>query len=210
MTTKNTDLGARTPEAKAISDTSREIARDIVGDESVEDRVRQRCVIATGDPDFKDMLKFKNDPVEAGLKALDEKAQIYVDINMVKVGVTNRGHNSPVHCALDFGRDLAVERGITRTSAGFRSLDEALNGSIVVVGNAPSAALALGELMDDGVEPALVVATPVGFVSAAESKQAIRAHEVPSITCTGTRGGSPVAISIMNEIISIYYERAGL
>lgn len=207
MTTRHIDLGALTPEAQLISETSREIARDIVGDNGPEDRIRQRCVIATGDPQFKDLLRFCNSPIETGLEAISKGAPIYVDINMVRVGITTRGHKCPIHCALDFDRGLSSMRGITRTSAGYIEIDEDLNESIVVIGNAPSAALTVYDLIRGGVRPSLVVATPVGFVNAAESKEAIRELDVHSITCTGTRGGSPVAIAIMNELFAMHYER---
>lgn len=175
--------------------TSRNIARKVVGDKTPEDRVRQRCMIATGDPAVADIMRFNNEPIDAGVKAIKNGAPIYVDINMVKVGITKKGHNCDVMCVLDedAGGRLAHEYGITRTSAGFLACRHKLDGAIVVIGNAPSAAITVCRLVEHGVRPALVVGTPVGFVNAAESKDAVRELNVPSITCVGTRGGTPIA-----------------
>jgi precorrin-8X/cobalt-precorrin-8 methylmutase len=205
---ETSDLGARTPEAREISSKSRNIARRIVGDSGYEDRIRQRCVIATGDPEFAGLLQFKNDPIRAGIDAIGQNRDIYTDIRMVSVGITKVGHDCPVTCVLDIaaGEKLVAEYGITRTSAGFKALGHDLDGAIVVIGNAPSAALLVCELIESGISPALVVGTPVGFVNASESKELLHSMDVSSITCTGTRGGTPVAVACMNELIAIFWE----
>ncbi len=199
------DLGAHTQEAKAISMTSRNIARRIVGDDTLEDRVRQRCMIATGDPEVAKIMRFNNNPIDAGLEAIKNGAPIFVDINMVKVGISKKGHNCDVICVLDedAGAKIAHEYGITRTSAGFLACRDRLDGAIIAIGNAPSAALTVCRLIEHGVRPALIVGTPVGFVNAAESKDEIRKIDVPSITCVGTRGGTPIAVACVNELIAI-------
>jgi len=199
------DLGAVTPQAREISSRSRSIAREIVGDAGYHDRVRQRCVIATGDPEFASLLRFENDPVRVGIDAIRRNSAVYTDIRMVAVGISKIGHDCPVTCVLDLaaGKDFVDRYGVTRTSAGFMALGRDLDGSIVVIGNAPSAALTVCELIKDGVRPALVIGIPVGFVNAAESKELLRSLDVPSITCVGTRGGTPVAVASMNELIAI-------
>jgi precorrin-8X/cobalt-precorrin-8 methylmutase len=101
-----------------------------------------------------------------------------------------------------------MQEGITRSSAGIRALAGPLEGSIVVIGNAPSALTALCSLIADRlVAPACVIGIPVGFVQAAESKALLRTLPVPSISTEGTRGGTPVAVAAMNEIITIAVER---
>ncbi|MFB0545239.1 MAG: precorrin-8X methylmutase [Asgard group archaeon] len=203
MGSTHIDLGATTEEARKISEKSRKIVKEIVGDKTVEDRVRQRCVIATGDPEFKDLLQFNNDAVTRGVEAVKRGTPIFCDIKMIETGILKKGHNCKIMCVLGLGEDIAHEKGITRTSAGFFTLGEKLNGSIVVIGNAPSATLAVYQLVMRGVKPVLIVATPVGFVQAAESKKKIHTLEIPSITCIGTKGGTPVAVAIMNELITI-------
>jgi precorrin-8X/cobalt-precorrin-8 methylmutase len=201
---KYSDLGAVTPEAREIYNKSRNFIAGIVGDKNPEDKIKQRCVIATGDLGVAEILRFKNDPVNAGLAALEEGATIYVDIKMVEAGVVKKGHNSPVITAIGRGDQLAEREGITRTSAGFRELTDDLSGSIVVIGNAPSALLTLCEIIEKGeARPALVIGVPVGFVNAAESKERLREIAIPSISTEGTRGGTPIAVAAINEIINL-------
>jgi len=199
----STDLGARTKEAREISERSRAIVRSIVKGDTPEDRIRQRCVIATGDPAFAELMKFSNDAVNAGIEAIKRGAAIFTDIKMAQVGITKRGHNCDVKCVLDAGNEIAEKTGTTRTSAGFMALEKELQGAIIVIGNAPSAALTVCNMIERGLRPALVVATPVGFVNAAESKECVRSLKVPSITCVGTRGGTPVAVAVVNEMVEM-------
>lgn len=199
----NTKFGARTKEAIEISEKSRAIVRSFVKSDSPEDRIRQRCVIATGDLAFADLMRFSNEPIKAGLEAVRRGATIFTDIRMAQVGITKRGHKCEVRCVLDEGEEMAHKTGMTRTSAGFLALEKELNGSIIVIGNAPSAALTVCDMIERGLKPALIVATPVGFVNAAESKEAVRGLEVPSITCVGTRGGTPVAVAVVNELVEM-------
>jgi precorrin-8X/cobalt-precorrin-8 methylmutase len=201
-----TDLGATTPEAYQISHTSRILARKTIGNDTPEDRIRQRCSVAVGDFTMAELLRFENQPVEAGLEALRRKTTMYTDIRMVEVGVQKRGHSSKVICALGLGEERAQREGITRTSAGFAEIGKELHRSIVIIGNAPSALLTVCKMIEDGIVPALVVGTPVGFVNAQESKEVLRGKKVPSISNQGTRGGTPVAVAAMNEIITMFSE----
>jgi precorrin-8X/cobalt-precorrin-8 methylmutase len=197
-----TDPGARTEAAREISRRSRAIARAAIGDRTPEDRIRQRCAIAVGDLAMAGLLRFRNEAVEAGLEGLRGGAAIIADIRMVQAGILKAGHRSPVLCALDAG--TPAREGTTRTAAGIRALAGRIDDAIVVVGNAPSALFAVCDLIDRGREPFLVIGTPVGFVQAAESKELLRTLPVPSISTEGTRGGSPVAVAAMNEIITVH------
>jgi len=205
MEKEHSDIGAVTPEALAISRKSRRLISQLIGDETPEDRIRQRCVIATGDPSLAGILRFSHDPVQAGMRALEEGAPIFADIRMVEAGIVKAGHKSLIKTFIGQGDELAKREGITRTSAGVLALQDELEGSVVVIGNAPSALLVLCQLMDSGkARPRLVIGVPVGFVNAAESKERLREMAVPSITTVGTRGGTPVAVAAMNEIINLY------
>jgi precorrin-8X/cobalt-precorrin-8 methylmutase len=208
-TTTNTyiDPGAETKEAYEISKKSRTLARTMVGNANDEDRVRQRCSIAVGDFGMADLMRFQRDPVPAALTALGQGAPIITDIRMVEVGIQKKGHTNEVLCALDFGAEIAKEKEITRSSAGFLALREKLAGSIVVIGNAPSALISLCGMVKEGIRPAVIIGAPVGFVNAAESKELLRTMDVPSISTEGTRGGTPVAVAAMNECITIFIER---
>ena len=199
------DPGAETKEAYEISKKSRTLARTMVGNASDEDRVRQRCSVAVGDFGMADLLRFCNDPVPAAFTALRQGSPIITDIRMVQVGIQKKGHRSDIFCALDFGAEIAREQEY-RTLRVSSPSRQNFPGSIVVIGNAPSALLSLCTMIHDGVCPAVVIGAPVGFVNAAESKELLRTTKVPSISTEGTRGGTPVAVAAMNECITIFIE----
>lgn len=207
-TTKNTyiDVGADTKEGYAISQKSRALARETLGNNTPEDRIRQRCSIAVGDFALADLVRFNNHPVKAVIEALRNKAPIITDIRMVQVGIQKKGHASEVLCALDFGAEIVKEKEITRSSAGFLALRDRLPGSIVVIGNAPSALLSVCGMVQKGIRPAAIIGAPVGFVNAAESKEVLRTLDIPSVSTEGTRGGTPVAVAALNECITMYIE----
>ena len=202
------DLGADTAEGYSISSRSRQLARKTIGNESPEDRIMQRCSIAVGDFSMADLMDFHQDPINAGLAALQVKATIYTDIRMVQIGIQKKGHECKVDCLLDHAFEHTGSKDITRTSAGMLALGKRLNGSIVVIGNAPSCLLSLCELHKQGITPTLVVGCPVGFVNAAESKEELRKMDISSISTVGTRGGTPVAVAAMNEIITMFAEKS--
>jgi precorrin-8X/cobalt-precorrin-8 methylmutase len=207
------NLGATTENAMEIAETSMDRVRDLVPDETLADRVRQKSVHATGDPEFQHLVRFTGDteeePVLAGARAVLDERPIVTDITMVKAGITGRGHDCPVRKAIGNGAELAAETGMTRTAASVLELDRqgVYDGAIAVVGNAPTAALALADCIEDGTRPAVVVATPVGFVKAAKSRRRLRevadAHGVPAVTNVGRRGGSGVAAGVTNELVHV-------
>jgi precorrin-8X/cobalt-precorrin-8 methylmutase len=207
------DLGATTENAMAIAETSMDRVRELVPDETLADRIRQKAVHATGDPEFQHLVRFTgetdSEPVRRGAKAVVSERPIVTDITMVRSGITGRGHDCPIRKAIGNGADLAAETGMTRTAASVLELDRegVYDDAIAVVGNAPTAALALADCIEDGTRPAVVVATPVGFVKAAESRKRLRAsaatHGVPAITNVGRRGGSGVAAGLTNELVHV-------
>jgi len=203
------DLGATTENAMDIAETSMDRVRQLVPDETLEDCIRQKSVHATGDPEFQYLMRFVGDPVVAGARAVLDEQPIVTDITMVLEGITGRGHSCEVRKAIGNGANLAAETGMTRTAASVLELDKQgiYDGAIATIGNAPTAALALADCIEDGTRPAAVVATPVGFVKAAESRQRLRdvadEHGVPAITSVGRRGGSGLAAGLTNELIHI-------
>jgi precorrin-8X/cobalt-precorrin-8 methylmutase len=207
------DLGATTENAMDIAETSMDRVRELVPDDTLADRVRQKSVHATGDPEFQHLVRFTgsddSEPVRAGARAVLDEAPIVTDITMVKAGITGRGHDCEVRKAIGNGTELAAETGMTRTAASVLELDKrgVYDGAIAVVGNAPTGALALADCIEDGTRPAVIVATPVGFVKAAESRQRIREvaaeYGVPAITNVGRRGGSGLAAGLANELVHV-------
>ncbi|GAA0663582.1 precorrin-8X methylmutase [Natronoarchaeum mannanilyticum] len=207
------DLGATTRDAMEIAETSMEIVRQFVPDETLADRVRQKSVHSMGDIEFQHLLRFtgenEDEPVRAGARAVLDEATIVTDITMAKAGVTSRGHDCDRRKAIGSGAELAAETGMTRTAAAMLELDRegAFEDAIVTIGNAPTAALALADCIEQGTRPAVVVATPVGFVKAEESRKRIREvcaeRGVPAITNVGKRGGSGLAAALTNELIHV-------
>ena len=207
------DLGATTENAMEIAETSMDRVRELVPEETLADRMRGKAVHATGDPEFQHLVRFtgasESEPVRAGARAVLAERPVVTDITMVKAGITGRGHDCPVRKAIGNGATLAAETGMTRTAASVLELDRqgVYDDAIAVVGNAPTAALALADCIAEGTRPAVVVATPVGFVKATESRERLRAVAaecgVPAVTNVGRRGGSGLAAGLANELVHV-------
>ena len=213
------DLGATTQEAMDIAETSMDIVRQFVPDETLADRFRQKSVHSMGDIEFQHLLRFTGTdergepddeaPIRAGAKAELEESTIVTDITMSKAGVTGRGHNCEKRKAIGNAAELAKKTGMTRTAASVLELDKqgVYDDAIAVIGNAPTAAFALADCIENGTRPAVIVATPVGFVKAVESRKRIREvaeeYGVPAITNVGRRGGSGLAAALTNELIHV-------
>jgi precorrin-8X/cobalt-precorrin-8 methylmutase len=144
----------------------------------------------------------------AASAALRAGAPVLCDTTMVASGVTRSRlpAANDVVCTLGDPRvpALAAELGTTRTAAAMELWREHLDGALVVVGNAPTALFRLLELVDAGApRPAAVVGVPVGFIGAAESKQALAArHDLDHLVVRGRRGGSAIAAAAVNALAS--------
>lgn len=162
--------------------------------------VAERVIHASADPEYGTSLVLHEPTLEAGLEALRRDAPVVTDVHMVAAGITSR----ETICLVSDprARDLSEELGITRSAAGFQLAAERVGaGAVWVVGNAPTA---LFELLETDNRPALVVGLPVGFVGAAESKEALLRSGLPGVANRGPKGGSAVAAAALNALI--YYE----
>jgi precorrin-8X/cobalt-precorrin-8 methylmutase len=160
--------------------------------------VTERVIHASADLTYADDLVLDEAALQRGRDALVAGATIVADCRMVAAGITSR----PVAVPLtdDRVQGLAADRGTTRSSAAIRlAVDEVGPGAVWVIGNAPTALFAL--LDHDTVDPALVIGLPVGFVGAAESKQALRDRGWPAVTNISEKGGSAVAASACNALL---------
>ncbi|MFK5978945.1 MAG: precorrin-8X methylmutase [Rhizobiaceae bacterium] len=176
-----------------------------------------RIVHACGMVDAVDGLVWSEMAVIAGRKALGDGCKIFTDVEMVKAGIITRHlpENVETICTLNDPKTpvLARKIGNTRSAAGVDLWDEALAGSIVVIGNAPTALFRLLELLDDGApKPALILGFPVGFVGAAESKEelATNSRGCEFITLKGRIGGSAIASAALNGLANGIAEGAGI
>lgn len=163
--------------------------------------VVRRVVHACGDISIADTLRFSPHAVDAGMAALKLGAPVFCDVRMVQAGLTRM--DSRAECRISDEETIAYarEHGCTRAAAAVFLQANDLDGCIYVVGNAPTTIWALLELFETrNIAPALVVGLPVGFVGAAESKQALAESRMHFVTNVGNRGGSPMAAAALNAI----------
>jgi len=183
------------------------IRREAALDQLPEDLrpVAMRLIHACGMPDIVSDLAWTPDAVGAGRAALRAGAPILVDATMVQAGIRRRAPANSILCTLEDEATAAhaAACGTTRSAAAVDAWREALAGAVVAIGNAPTALFRLLELLADGApRPALVLGFPVGFVGAAEAKEALIAYRprVPHITLRGRRGGSAMAAAALNAL----------
>ena len=168
-----------------------------------------RIVRAEGDAGIASLVKFSPGGVEAGLTALSSQAPVVTDVRMVEMGISKallKNANLATACMIDAPEvaDRARREGTTRSVAAIRELSPQISGAVCAIGNAPTALLALLDLIDAGeVSPALVIGMPVGFVACAESKDELVKRNVPYITVMGRRGGSSAAAATVNALLDL-------
>ena len=149
-----------------------------------EIKVYSRMIHASGDVDYAKVIRVHPQAIEAMQQALKKGAHIYTDVEMVRTGINKKklaSFGGEVHC-LVADEKIAAEakaQGITRSMAAMRSFGKALDGAIMAI-----------------------VGIPVGFVGAADSKELLAKNDkVPYITVEGTKGGSPIAASVVNAVM---------
>ncbi|MEM7092599.1 MAG: precorrin-8X methylmutase [Actinomycetota bacterium] len=174
---------------------------DLSDREPLERAMVERMIHATADLSFAESARIGERAGAALVEAITHGAPVIVDAAMVAAGITRY----PTRCYLP---DVAVApEGTTRSAAAFRlAAQEHPRGAVFVCGNAPTALFELMELHHAGeVDPAAVIGLPVGFVGAAESKEALWASDLAPIAVTnvGERGGSPPAAGALNAIVRI-------
>ncbi len=169
----------------------------------------RRMIHTSADFDFLKNVRFHPAAIAEGKTALGRGAEIFCDTNMAKSGIS-RARLAPFGCAVHcLVADPQVAQraralGITRSAAAVDAALPRLKGAIYVIGNAPTALFRLLELIQAGdARPALVIGLPVGFVNAAEAKQALLSCPLPYITSLGRKGGSNLAASVVNALAEL-------
>ena len=176
--------------------------------QGIEERVAVRIIHACGMVDVASDIHFSPGAAAAAATALEAGAPILCDSRMLADGVTRARlpRNNDVICTLNDPSTpaLAASLGTTRSAAAMELWRDRLAGSIVVIGNAPTALYRLFEMLDEGVSPPVaIVGMPVGFIGAAESKEAlIEDGRVPCLVVRGRRGGSAMAAATINALAS--------
>jgi precorrin-6Y C5,15-methyltransferase (decarboxylating) len=175
----------------------------------IEREMALRIAYAVGDASVLSDFACSNGAVQIGVDALTRGAPLIADVRMVVTGIDKRRARQlgiEIRTRIDDSEvaALAGQRGITRSAQAMLSQASQLNGAVVAIGNAPTALLALLDMIDAGVtRPALILGFPVGYVAAAESKAELERRDVPFITMRGPRGGTPMAVSAANTLLRL-------
>lgn len=176
--------------------------------EPVEERIVVRIIHACGMVEVASDIFFSPGAANAAVTAIERGAPILCDSKMVAHGITRARlpTSNAVICTLDDATvpGLAATLKTTRSAAAMELWRDDLGGAVVVIGNAPTALFRLFEMLDEGVSPpAAIIGMPVGFVGAAESKEALIADgRVPCMVVRGRKGGSAMAAAAINALAS--------
>ena len=211
------DMRQMTTLGRGIEDKSFAIIDDEAGAHGYappEWQVVRRIIHATADFEFKSLVRLHHEAIRAGVDALRAGATVLVDVRMIEAGL-NADRLRAYGCAVvnyisdDDVIALAKSNNSTRAIEAMKKAHRLgkLDGSIVAIGNAPTALLEVVRLVrEENARPALVIGVPVGFVSAAESKAAALSLPVPFIVTEGRKGGSPIAVAILHALLLLSAE----
>jgi precorrin-8X/cobalt-precorrin-8 methylmutase len=172
-------------------------------------QVVRRVIHATADFDFKTLMRFHPQAVRAGVAALRGGCPVLVDVKMIAAGLNEERLASYGCTVVSYISDddviaTAKANNSTRAIEAMRKAHRLgkLDGAVVAIGNAPTALLETARLIkEEGARPALIIGVPVGFVSAAESKEVTLGLATPHIVARGRKGGSPIAVAIIHALL---------
>ena len=169
-------------------------------------KVVQRVIHASADFELGRSMIFHEKAVQAGIEAILNGEQVYADVQMILSGVSKGriekyGGSVNVYISDQDVVEEAKRLNTTRAIISVRKAIQQFDGGIYAIGNAPTALLELIRLIKEGIaKPSLVIGLPVGFVSAAESKDELAKLNIPFITNVGRKGGSTVTVAALNAI----------
>ncbi|MHB0916840.1 MAG: precorrin-8X methylmutase [Thiobacillus sp.] len=180
-------------------------------------QIVRRMIHATADFEFNGLTRFHPQAVQAGLEAIAAGAPIVADVEMIGAGLSRPrlAHFGVQTHQFISDADVIAAAHAENTTRAVQAMRKAqrlglLQGAIVAVGNAPTALLEVVRLIDDaGLRPALIVGMPVGFVSAAESKEATqRLEDIPWMITAGRKGGSTLVVAAIHALLALAEARA--
>lgn len=176
-----------------------------------EYEIVRRVIYATADFEYKSLIRFSEQALQAGAAALAARTTIVVDVPMVQVGITSNIQNTfanPVYCSMD--ALTRPQRDKTRAAWGIETLARRYPEGIFVIGQAQTALSAIVDLIEaEEIRPALVVGTPSGFVDIEVAKQRLQDSLVPHIRIEGRKGSAVVAAAIMNGLVDLAWKAYG-
>lgn len=204
-----TQFTPETIQPQKIEGRSFELIDEEIGEHSFTEEqypIVQRVIHSSADFELGKSIRFHPDAVQAGIRAIRAGKKIVTDVQMVQVGISKprlakygcevRGYISDPDVAKE-----AERLQLTRAILAMRKAVKEAEGGIFAIGNAPTALLELIRLIKEGeAKPGLIVGFPVGFVSAAESKEELMKLDIPYITNVGRKGGSTVAVAALNAV----------
>lgn len=173
----------------------------------------KRLVHTTADFEYADLVRFGNNAIKAGIDAISRGTDIITDVRMVEIGINRERFNKfggHIRCFVADADVIAQAQkaNITKTAAAMHKALAYMDNSIVVIGNAPTALLELVKMIkEEKARPAVVIGVPVGFVGAEESKEELMSLALPYISIKGKKGGSTVAVAIVNALLMMAEEK---
>ncbi|KQY82186.1 precorrin-8X methylmutase [Paenibacillus sp. Root52] len=204
-----TDFKPLTVQPQEIEGKSFEMITEELGEHPFTDEqypVVQRVIHASADFELGRSMVFHPDAIQAGIAALRGGQSVIADVQMIQAGVNKDrirsfGGDVHVHISDPDVMEEAKRLNTTRAIISTRKATQAYEGGIYAIGNAPTALLELIRLVKEGeAKPGLIIGMPVGFVSAAESKDELRKLDIPFITNIGRKGGSTIVVAALNAI----------
>ncbi|MBO0997621.1 precorrin-8X methylmutase [Bacillus sp. SD075] len=205
-----TDFKPLTVDPDKIYDYSFSIIAEEMGNHDFSEdewKIVRRVIHASADFELGRSVIIHPNAIQAGVEAIRKGRHVIADVQMIESGTGKKRfhkHGGDVHCYIS-DPDVMVEAKRLNTTRAIISMQKAVNeneGGIYAIGNAPTALLELIRLIKEGIaKPDLIIGMPVGFVSAAESKEELaKITEVPFITNIGRKGGSTVTVAALNAI----------
>ncbi|MEH2349680.1 MAG: precorrin-8X methylmutase [Nostoc sp.] len=196
-------------DAQSLAIIDNEIENHVLSPAEYE--IVRRVIYSTADFEYKSLIRFSERALQAGAAALAARTTIVVDVPMVQVGIAYEIQNTfanPVYCSMEALTRPQKEK--TRAAWGIETLAKRYPEGIFVVGQAQTALTALVELIEaEEIRPALIIATPVGFVNVDEAKGRLQDSLVPHITIESRKGNAVVAAAIVDGLVDLAWQAYG-
>jgi precorrin-8X/cobalt-precorrin-8 methylmutase len=198
-----------TTDAQSLSIIDREIGEH--GFSPSEYEIVRRVIYATADFEYKSLVRFSDQALQAGAAALAARSTIIVDVPMVQVGIApliQQTFSNPVYCSME--ALTRPQRDKTQAAWGMETLARRYPEGIFVIGQAQTALTSLVELIEaEEVKPALVIGTPAGFVGVDVAVERLKDSLIPHIRIEGRKGSAVVGAAIVNGLVDLAWQAYG-
>ncbi|MBD2099943.1 precorrin-8X methylmutase [Leptolyngbya sp. FACHB-261] len=196
-------------DAQSLAIIDREIGDHAFSPSEYE--IVRRVIYATADFEYKYLVQFSDQALQAGAAALAARSTIIVDVPMLQVAIApsiQATFANPVYCSMD--ALTRPQREKSRTAWGIATLAQRYPEGIFVVGQSQTALTTLVELIEiEEIKPALVIATPSGFLEADAAKERLQDSQIPHIRIEGRKGSAVVAAAILDGLVDLAWQAYG-